>query len=669
MAVSRKIFLHTIIGWGKRSPLALILIVGLLQGLLYTFLIPPWWHYDEPTHFETTWLIANRPGQPLKQDETLRRQMVVSMIKYDYYKIMNAQPDLSARRPRWIGFSNPATNTPAYYILAALPLPLLKNADVAVQNRAVRLMSLAMFLLTVWVTWKALGELLPEGHPLQWMVTLFVALLPGLTDTMTSVNDDVGAVLAFSLFLWASLRLLKRGLSLFGLAALFVTLALCYWTKETAWPAIPLGLFVVLAAVLRKGWLPWILTLACALPGLLLVVRWGDAAYWARYTSQTEPSRVRSDVAPLGAYAFRLSTSSIGQWFDTAQIRSVRNKTITLGAWMWADRPTRARIPNLVLETKEGTVVTPNESVSLTSDPVFVSATAFIPNDTARMLLVLHPALTQDATLYYDGVTLLVGGETEGAPHFTDSLAKHGFWGDHPFTNLARNASAETAWFWINPAISQRLSDKFSLAIFIASLQDRQGTAWYYRDALQTLFRTFWSNLARDKAGLPGAPFSSNVLEVVTALSLPGILMLLWRTRRLVLWSMLFFLGMAVFSLWALALARGAGTLGLPIHNLTYPWARYAFPAIIPTALLLCAGWWEGLRRLGRILKLSPWQQGALFVAFMLVLDLFALLGVAMYFYWKEGQQYAFLLLLTAFLLYTTLASIAPRLTNGEPMD
>ncbi|HEY80691.1 MAG TPA: hypothetical protein G4O05_06380, partial [Caldilineae bacterium] len=46
----------------------LILLLALLNGLLYLFLVPPWQHYDEPGHFEYAWLIADRGRLPQAGD-------------------------------------------------------------------------------------------------------------------------------------------------------------------------------------------------------------------------------------------------------------------------------------------------------------------------------------------------------------------------------------------------------------------------------------------------------------------------------------------------------------------------------------------------------------------------------------------------------------------------
>ncbi len=619
----------------------------------------------------------------------MRRELALSLVRYGYYDVLNYRPDFSSNEPVSLGGGSGQTSFPLYYVIASFPLRLLGNADFAAQNRAVRLMSLAMFLLTVLVTWKTLGELLPERHPLQWMVTLFVALLPGLADTMTSINDDVGAVLVFSLFVWASLRIMRRGFSLSRLVALGFTLLLCYWTKSTTWSAFGLAPVVLLFSLLRgrKRQLAWAMLAAGFMIAAVLSLRWGDARFWYRGAAQSESTRLRQTDAPLGQYVFHLhyqqgQTPWIGQFISVEQIRPLRDKSVTLGAWMWASEPVAVRLPILRMAIYKGDVAhSPSQTITLTTTPTFYALTFEVPfeAESGWLELIPSPSLaenegeTASLHIYYDGLVLAEGVRT-GSPHFNDPSAQGGTWGGQPFQNRLRGASAELAWFWLNPvlerALNKALSGAFPIGspdIFLASLQDWPGNKVYYKSVASTLLQTFWAQLARHKVSLPGAPASYEILQWLTALGTVGAIFLLWRKARSVPWAEMAVLGLSLAGVWGSTVARGG--MELLSRSPTIPWARYAFPAIIPTALLLCAGWWESLRRLGYILKLSSWQQGALFVAFMLALDLFALLGVAVYFYWKEGQEYAFLLLITAFLLYATMASIAPRLTNGEPVD
>lgn len=666
--------LDLLIDLSRQSPLYAILLVGMIQGLIYLFIIPPWWHYDEPAHFEFAWQIVHFDHWPQfgEVDETMRRSLALSLMRYGYYDILNYRPDLSSAEPVSLGGGSAQTSYPLYYLIVSLPLRFLGNADFAVQNRAVRLMSMMMFLLTIWVSWKTLDELLPRKHPLQWMVVLFIALLPGLSDTMTSINDDVGAVLVFSLFLWATLRMMRRGFSFRRLMALGLTLTLCYWTKSTTWIAFGLTPIVLMFSLFRAHLRP----LAWAVLGggfafaALFALRWGDARYWYRGATQNESTRLQQADAPLGTYVFHLHYQEgqapwIGQFISIEQIRPLRAKTVTLGAWMWASQPVSVQFPVLRMAIyKDDVAYSPSQTIFLTTTPTFYKLTFDVPFEAESGWLELIPALSeegQDVHIYYDGV-VLTDGARSGIPHFDDSFARAGVWDGQPFQNHLRGPSAESAQLWLNPWFVHTLSKTFrsafpvgSFDVFLASLQDWPGSKIYYRGVASTLFQTFWAQLARNKVALPGAPSSYEVLQWLTALQVLGAIVFMWRQRRLIPWAEATVLGLSLGGIWGAAIARGGGELLSRFP--TIPWARYAFPAIVPSSIVLCAGW----REVTRWLKLSPHRQNLIFIVFMLTLDVFALLGAARYFYWQRGEEYLVLYIPVALMFYALLTFLRSR--------
>ena len=88
--------------------LALILALGLLNGLLYIFFVPPWQHADEPGQFEYAWLVANRSSlpKPGDYDQTMRRAVAISMLEHNFFRGMSFLPDLNVQNePVWIGIS------------------------------------------------------------------------------------------------------------------------------------------------------------------------------------------------------------------------------------------------------------------------------------------------------------------------------------------------------------------------------------------------------------------------------------------------------------------------------------------------------------------------------------------------------------------------------------
>ena len=245
---------------GERRWLAVVLLVGLLHGLLHVVIVPPWQHYEEPSHFEYAWMILTRRSIPGygAYDNAIRRELAISMADNAFFRYLGFIPnfDAPATEPIWIGIGQ-ADTAPLFHIAMTVPLALFANADVAVRLYAVRLTALGLYVLLLWIAYLLVSELTPPGHSLRWAVPLGLALLPALTDIMTAFNDDVGAIFVFSLFLLAAVRLLRRGLSLWRLLAVLGLAGLCAVTKTTVLIALPLALAAVALALAPVDGCPW----------------------------------------------------------------------------------------------------------------------------------------------------------------------------------------------------------------------------------------------------------------------------------------------------------------------------------------------------------------------------------------------------------------------------
>jgi hypothetical protein len=113
--------------------LGVVLLVALIHGLIYVFLVPPWQHYDEPNHFEYTWLIANRKTLPEAGDfdQMMRKTVAGSMVDHNFFDGLGFLPDLnSTDKPIWIGSYSQLSNPPVYYLIASAPLWLIQSAGI-----------------------------------------------------------------------------------------------------------------------------------------------------------------------------------------------------------------------------------------------------------------------------------------------------------------------------------------------------------------------------------------------------------------------------------------------------------------------------------------------------------------------------------------------------------
>jgi hypothetical protein len=211
-------------------------------------------------------------------------------------------------------------------------------------------------------------------------------------------------------------------------------------------------------------------------------------------------------------------------------------------------------------------------------------------------------AIAHPVTIYYDGLLLTTGDRPlDQAPVFASPAADSGTWGGQPFVNYARNASAETAWLSVRPwadALARRVAEShISPSILLGGLLDWPSTSWLYTNTVRRLFNTFWGSFAWGHVALPAVWY--NLLAGITGLCVLAAGLRLahsWGGLGRVRQTALLWLGLALVAVWGIVLVRGLFTILEPVPYI--PTARYAYPAIIPTLLLIAAGWSYWPRRL-----------------------------------------------------------------------
>lgn len=606
--------------------LLLALVLALIHGLVYVFIAPPWQHYDEPSHFEYAWLIANRRAlpQPGDEDRDMRTAVARSMIQHGFYRNLGLGPPPDVDSPGGpapnLGYSQ-LGDSPLYYFAPAAPMYLLRGQSIEVQLYATRLTSLLLFLITVACGWGVAAALTPPGHPLRWMLPCAMALLPAFTDLMTAVNSDVGAVTMFSLFLWGSVRLLnprnepRRARStLAQVVWVIVAAGLCFLVKGTAAPALALAVVVLFFSALRGRWrrLAWILFALGSASTLALLFDAGDASLWYRNASslQREPTRCGGpacDPAPLGSHAIRIVAGPdtprpyLFQSVPSASVAKMRGQTITVGAWMWARRGSdlSSNEPFTVEATPPAASYNYSEfvrkNVVLDETPRFVAMTDTVPA-IAGYVRIIAPSVSNTpgvtTTVMLDGIVLAVGDfPIDAPPRFENALAERGVWGGRPFENLARNASGEATWISLRPQVEQFIQ-RFtpgwvSWVLGVASLLDPAGAGWYHRLTAEYMFETFWARFSWGNVAMAAEWYAT--LAVITAASLLCTLVALWRCRRNVDWAVVIVMVLSIVTIWGSALMRGV-FVGLEVR-LWLANVRYTYPAIIPGMLALTFGW------------------------------------------------------------------------------
>lgn len=624
-----------------------VLGVAFLHGLLYVATVPPWQHYDEPTHFEYAWLIANTGSFPSPGDEnpTLRREVLSTLFGTGFFERVPAPSLLTSHKEVWLGVTE-LGHPPLYYALISLPLRLVSHLDVLTQLYVARLGSLLLFLATIAVAFGLMRDLLPERHPLRWAVPLTMALTPTFADVMTSVNSDVGAAFVGSLFLWAAVRLVRYGLGPWRLLGAVAAVAVGIFTKNTTSIMIPLlGVALGLAVVVHHARvrLRWA-GVACAALALALGVaalQGGDAFGWYRWASgdgQRAGTQVLLSGAPVGGAAIENQVgaeSPMRQLISPVmpeQVQRISGRTVTVGVWMWATSPdARAQVGLRYAQvgSADANIVW---DVDVGTEPRFFAWTTQIPQYVQTMSYMLYAEAPPDgggATVYADGVMLAPGWyDIQSTPQFADADATQGTWGGRQFVNMVRNGSGEQSWLrlrpWIDDAIYHYIHR--SPAQILSALLDVERVGWAIVSGwLPLAFDSFagWFGWGGTRLTDPAWVLAS---RLVAGLAAASALWWLAARRRSVdrrVYAALLLLALAGALAWANVVLRPLPSIG---SGDATPIARYTFPAIIPSALLLAGGIWALPLRRHRPLALL------LFLLALASLDVVSLLLIRSYF-------------------------------------
>ncbi len=567
--------------------LGAVLMVAGVQGLIFLILVPPWQHYDEPAHFEYAWLLAFHPSWPV--------------------------PGTINPAITWIGGEGRAlSHLPTYHLLVSLPLRLTSGWGVFEQLYLARAVSLALFIATIAIIGGIAQTLFHDGHPMRWLMPLVAALIPPFADIMTAVNNDVGAIMAFSLFLWSVVHIyvvgwsVRRAMWVIGAALIAVLM------KNVTLIALLLAPIVLLAAFgFQRRWR--LQRLVAAVSGsvaliTILSLSWGDPAAWYRYggASVDGAARMADASAPHGRYVFRLTAefspyefSGVAVPIVSADLPAIANGPVTIGAWVWASHAATIAGPGVMYNdgSRDVEIVTP--AIDVDTTPRFVAWTFDAPRALSSLQVFLPaPPLSADPSLevFIDGVVAAKGTFSDATTPIFDQSATGGSWNGQVFVNLVRNGSAEQAWLYVRPEVERTLRPlvRRSLQRIVTSVFDieRTGPIVLLEVAPDLITRSFVS------FGWGEVMPSGSIWRWIFPLALAGALVgcirwLIVSHRSLHAAALVTFLAIGAL-IWANAALRILPALIAQPP----PFPRYGFPAIGPLTLVLAAGWlaWWPLR-------------------------------------------------------------------------
>ncbi len=638
----------------------IILIIGLFHGLIYTFLMPPWQHFDEPGHFEYAWLIAHRLKLPNEgdYDQNMRLAVGKSLLESSFFP-KGTQPNLTdPTKPIWIGVSQ-LVDQPLYYILEAIPLYFLKLAPINVQLYSGRLLSLLFLLLTIYSIYKLSQELTPKAHPIQWMAPLFIALLPGFVEFMTSINDFVAAIGIFSLWLLVATKLIKGFSIKYFLVLVFLTIA-CLFTQKALYIVALLLLLVFLISIFPRKikYIAWVAIIIVSCVTVSIAFNWGDAAFWLRANYQDISERVNININNSEITALQGKIYPDADWGNIYPSwnpgffqlispdiqKQLNEKTLTIGAWIWSDKNINGYGPgvNSLLRFQDRWFGF--KPVQLGQMPTFVAIVIQLPEQQDRLQVWLRSTSPDNTNgkIYFTGIVMAEGiWPLDSPPQFINPEGTQGIWGNKPFTNLIRNPQFKMGWPYIRPQLFQTIANKIQnlnpihLSSFSALFLDTPGTKWYTLTTGSVIFRSFWGRFGWGQVPLIAFPFIQHPYRLLLVITLLGIVGTILTGHHLAKnrWNEFGFLLVVILLTTILALFYGVYTMGGALRfRAFFPTARYVFTAILPISLSLVIGWQGLFAWLNKKIQISSFTASIIFIIILAALDLYAIISVIVYF-------------------------------------
>jgi 4-amino-4-deoxy-L-arabinose transferase-like glycosyltransferase len=262
-------------GW-RQIPRAgrICFIVALLNGAVWSLIVPPFQVPDEIAHFGYTQYVAER-GQPPPQGPgaqySAQEQVALDHLFFNsvighpaargilsadenaqLHSVLGSHPS-----PLGDGAATPSTNQPPlYYALEAIPYWLSPSHGILARLALMRLLSALLGALTVLCVYLFLRELLP-GTPWVWTVgALAVAFQPTFAFISAGVQGDNLLFFASAATFLALLRAWKRGLTVSrgaAIGAATVVGVLGKLTFSTLVPGIALALALLTWRALPHG--------------------------------------------------------------------------------------------------------------------------------------------------------------------------------------------------------------------------------------------------------------------------------------------------------------------------------------------------------------------------------------------------------------------------------
>lgn len=196
----------------------LLLLIHLLRGIIYATVFPLWQAPDEPEHFTSIQIVAagfDHDLPPKLMDYSGR-----GFSLYDYLIL-----------PFYLSLGGKSVVSVAYFI---------------------RLISVALSAITVFLTYRIAREIFPGNPYIIIGAPLFVSFLPMFTHISSTVQPDnlANAIIAF--FILSAIKLIRRGINIWYLLGIPITVFIGLYTRRITFVSLPLVFILPLFLAFRQ---------------------------------------------------------------------------------------------------------------------------------------------------------------------------------------------------------------------------------------------------------------------------------------------------------------------------------------------------------------------------------------------------------------------------------
>ncbi|MDX1416336.1 MAG: glycosyltransferase family 39 protein [Candidatus Promineifilaceae bacterium] len=258
---------HLVQFWQEWLLIALLLLIMLLKGILWSLALPLWQGPDEEDHYNVIQFIGELGRLPDREDTYLIDEVALSRQLADVGRLPYApeQRQVFSTGPSGPGeesFSTipPAMRssfelqavgklnkaTPLYYMIAAVPYRLFQSGDLLTRMQVQRIFALIMSCGIVVVAYLTAKLLFPTDAMMRLTIPTLVAFQPMISQMTAVVSVDGFYFLCYSLLILISIMAIRDRFDWrYGLA-LGIIFSIGFLTKPTLSGFAPLIAIMVL---------------------------------------------------------------------------------------------------------------------------------------------------------------------------------------------------------------------------------------------------------------------------------------------------------------------------------------------------------------------------------------------------------------------------------------